>query len=139
MSACSRCGEGEVGRSGYCRPCKSAWQREYRNRVAAGEPSIRRMDLRDRIRRKVAVSPSGCWEWTGATSGKGYGYLRIGGKANYAHRVAYEAFVCPIPDGLVIDHLCRNTVCCNPEHLEAVENSVNVKRGLRGDLRVRAG
>lgn len=75
---------------------------------------------------------SGCWVWTGRTRGSRggeYGDLVIDGRRVAAHRAAYEAAVGPIPDGLVIDHLCRNRLCCNPEHLEPVTPRVNVLRG----------
>jgi hypothetical protein len=69
---------------------------------------------------------SGCWLWLGSLRGKGYSVYK--GKAG--HRVSYEAFKGPIPDGLVIDHLCRVHSCVNPEHLEAVTNRENVVRGV---------
>lgn len=56
------------------------------------------------------------------------GYFRVPGH-QYAHRVAYEGAHGPIPTGLVIDHLCRVRWCCNPEHLEAVTDKVNILRG----------
>lgn len=60
----------------------------------------------------------------------GNGYYRLRTRTGkYAHRAAYEAAYGPIPKGLVIDHLCRNTECCNPEHLEAVTQRVNALRG----------
>lgn len=68
---------------------------------------------------------SGCWNWTGTIADTGYGRVR---KA-YAHRVAYEFWIGPIPDGLQIDHLCRNRRCFNPEHLEAVTQRENILRG----------
>jgi hypothetical protein len=75
----------------------------------------------------------GCWEWHGAHNNHGYGQLWHGYRRMvYAHRFAYEAFVGPIPDGFVIYHLCRNTGCCNPSHLEAVSHRVNIKRGRAG-------
>jgi hypothetical protein len=46
-----------------------------------------------------------------------------------AHRFAYLEFVGPIPDGLVLDHLCRNKKCVNPDHLEPVTNAENLRRG----------
>jgi hypothetical protein len=49
--------------------------------------------------------------------------------ATVAHRVAYEIYRGPIPEGLVLDHLCRNRQCVNPSHLEAVENRTNILRG----------
>lgn len=72
---------------------------------------------------------TGCWQWMAATSG-GYGKVSVGGSPRYAHRVAYELLVGPIPDGLDIDHLCRNRACVNPAHMEPVPRSVNVLRGV---------
>lgn len=68
-----------------------------------------------------------CWHWTGATS-NGYGRVRVD-VDRPAHRFAYELLVGPIPDGLVIDHLCRVRHCVNPAHLEAVTNAENILRG----------
>jgi len=74
-----------------------------------------------------------CWEWTGSISQHGYGRLTISNnghkKTRSAHRVSYETFVGEIPDGLTIDHLCRNRKCINPNHLEAVTIKENVSRG----------
>lgn len=76
------------------------------------------------------VDKSGdCWLWTGGKSGDGYGSLQRERKRLMAHRVAYELLVGPIPEGLVIDHLCRNTSCVNPSHLEPVTMEENVRRG----------
>ena len=68
-----------------------------------------------------------CWRWTG-TKNRGYGHFRTLDGRIYAHRWAYEFFVGPIPDGLTIDHLCRNRACVNPDHLEPVPMRVNVHR-----------
>lgn len=73
-----------------------------------------------------------CWLWLRATSSKGYGRFWVGGAWQadvLAHRVAYELEVGPVPDGLTIDHLCRNTSCVNPDHLEPVTNRENILRG----------
>lgn len=62
----------------------------------------------------------------------GYGYRRIGGRGGrfvYIHRLAYEELIGPIPDGLQIDHLCRNRACYNPAHLEPVTQQENIRRG----------
>lgn len=91
--------------------------------------------LRDRIARRSTVDgESGCWNWDGAKNSAGYGRITLptgkaGGETKYAHRVAYEVFVGPVPEGLKIDHLCRNTSCCNPDHLEPVTQTVNLARG----------
>ena len=75
-----------------------------------------------------------CWNWLGGSYGAGYGGFYIGGgrenrKRAYAHRFAYEHHVGPIPEGLEIDHLCRNRRCVNPDHLEkAVTHQVNQLR-----------
>jgi HNH endonuclease len=86
--------------------------------------------MNDRFMAKVRKEPGGCWIWTACVNDKGYGHFRYGGRIASAHRVAYEMFVGPIPDGLVIDHLCRNPPCVNPDHLEAVTFRTNVVRGI---------
>lgn len=83
-----------------------------------------------RLLAKVRFTAYGCWEWRASLNNNGYAVLFHHGKMTFAHRISYEAFVGPIPAGLVIDHLCRNRCCVNPDHLEAVTRSVNVSRGL---------
>ena len=91
----------------------------------------------ERFFEKVATRDDGCWEWTAGIAGQGgYGYFYRGrtgpgdhGRV-YAHRWSYEYHIGPIPDGLVIDHLCRNHRCVNPEHLEPVPQKVNIHRGV---------
>lgn len=76
------------------------------------------------------VDASGdCWEWTGARHSGGYGHLGRDGTTHYAHRYAYEQLVGPIPSGQQLDHLCRNRVCVNPDHLEPVTRRANILRG----------
>lgn len=91
----------------------------------------KRTPLADRFWPKVEKSEA-CWTWTGAKDPSGYGRVNKGGnggRALLAHRVAYELVRGPIPDGLPLDHLCRNPSCVRPDHLEAVPMKVNSLRG----------
>lgn len=75
-------------------------------------------------------SGGSCWVWTGAKFVSGYGMMVVNYKYLRAHRWAYEYFVGPIPNGLELDHLCRNKLCVNPDHLEAVTHKVNMERSV---------
>lgn len=70
-----------------------------------------------------------CWEWQGYRMPFGHGRFRVNGCKVLAHRWSYEFHVGPIPNGLTIDHLCRNPPCVNPAHLEPVTHRTNVLRG----------
>lgn len=69
-----------------------------------------------------------CWLWTG-TANPRYGTIRVNKITHYCHRWIYEQVVGPIPTGYDIDHLCRYTLCVNPDHLEAVTHGENIRRG----------
>lgn len=82
-----------------------------------------------------------CWEWTGVNN-KGthpYGVFYRAGTKHVAHRFSVELHGREIPEGLVVDHLCRNTLCVNPSHLDIVTNSENVKRGHALKTHCKAG
>lgn len=81
---------------------------------------------------KIVVAENGCWNWTGSKA-RGYATIKMSGKMKYAHRVSYEMLIGPVPDGMVMDHLCRNPPCVNPAHLEPVTFSENVLRGVAGE------
>lgn len=84
------------------------------------------------IRERCTVTGSGCWEWQRSRNAAGYGevslsdYLHV---SKLIHVLTYTILVGPVPEGLELDHLCRNRACCNPEHLEAVTHAVNIERG----------
>jgi hypothetical protein len=85
------------------------------------------LTLEERLWSRVTKTET-CWLWMGNTSW-GYGGISVEGKHKKVHRVSYEILVGPIPEGLVLDHLCRVKSCVNPEHLEPVTQRENVLRG----------
>lgn len=89
------------------------------------------MDIAHKIIRNSTIDEGECWIWSGCKDRDGYG---ITCKTEHhastrAARTSYEAFIGPIPEGYVIDHLCRNPPCVNPSHLEAVTVQENTLRG----------
>lgn len=114
-----------VRATGYCRMHQSRYVRH-------GDPLFVKEihgDLEARLWSKVdKTGPGGCWLWIGTINGAGYGTFRLNGETIGAHRAVYEHVVGPIPAGLHIDHLCRVRNCVNPEHLEPVTPSENIRR-----------
>jgi hypothetical protein len=102
-----------------CRACCRMHQRDTmrradpRSRIGSREEMIARIE-----RFAIPVPEAGCWLWTGRRATAGYGVItgphqqKIG-----AHRAAFEAFIGPIPDGLLVCHKCDTPACCNPQHL----------------------
>ena len=84
-------------------------------------------DLLDYLKDKILID-DGCWEWDGKKDSGGYGRVHLNGKKSQAHRVVYELLVGPIPDGLLLDHLCRNRICVRPDHLDPVTAWDNIWR-----------
>ena len=116
--------------SRVCRLCAKDRNRRYEiNKIKKSKP----LTLADRF--WVRVDKSGglfeCWIWTGTRNADGYGKTMVNGRQFLAHRVAYELSRGPIPEGLVIDHLCQNRICCNPSHIEVVTPAENTQRGER--------
>lgn len=83
------------------------------------------------LARANVVAETGCWPWQGRLMANGYGRL----SNRLAHRVSYELLVGQIPEGLTLDHLCRNRRCVNPKHLDPVTHRVNILRGTGASAR----
>lgn len=88
--------------------------------------------IKDRIHDSVNITDTGfdtpCWLWKKSLIWSGYAKTWYQGKTVAAHRLSYEVFIGPIPDGLQVDHLCKIKHCVNPEHLEPVTPRTNVMR-----------
>lgn len=103
-------------------PQRPIAKRTYRKRPAASRFWV-----------KVRMgAPSECWEWKAARSGGGYGRFNDGKRIVGAHRFAFEMLVGSVSPGLELDHLCRNTLCVNPAHLEVVTGRTNILRSQNG-------
>jgi hypothetical protein len=86
-------------------------------------------DAATRVLARSLSTPDGCLIWQGGLNSLGYGQITVDVKKHQVHRLVYEAKVGPIPEGLVLDHLCRHRACVNTDHLEPVTERVNILRG----------
>lgn len=110
--------------SAFCQQCKKELAAARRG------PLQPRLTVDERFFAKVRMT-DGCWIWTAenSTNQFGHGVFSVGrGVSKGAHRFAYEQIVGPIPEGYVLDHLCRNPSCVRPDHLEPVPQRVNLLR-----------
>ena len=98
--------------------------------LRSGRTRLLNLDQEVKFWAKVEYRANGCWQWSGRRSTTEYGVFVLDGRNFRAHRVAYELRVGPIPEGLQLDHLCRNRSCVNPAHLEPVTNRENTLRGV---------
>lgn len=101
------------------------------NNPSSNKPSLHSPSHGESLNRFVSkfLIGDGCWEWLAGKNNAGYGYFWFNGKQRRAHKVCYEMLRGPVPDGLVLDHSCRNKACVNPDHLQAVPQFTNVIRG----------
>lgn len=147
LKVCSRCDKPlplsefatasrrERGRAAYCRPCKNARKKGAKQRGTRTYQYALEHGLPERFTSKlVQVDAHLVWIGAGAKSKLGYGVIGFGEAVYSTHRVAYEVVKGPIPEGYVIDHLCRFPSCVNPDHLEAVTHQENIKRGKKSGL-----
>lgn len=91
--------------------------------------------LEIRVNRRLSncvEDAEGCWVWQGRVNEWGYSTTWFEGKGWKGHQLTYAYFIGDVPDGLVLDHLCRKPACCNPYHLEPVTHRVNIQRGNAG-------
>lgn len=114
--------------------CKYHYGQQRRDGHIAAVCNHQRLDPAERFWAKVDVGhPLGCWNWIAQTDSGGYGRFSTDIDGRWypvtAHRHAYELLIGPIPEGLQLDHLCRNTSCVNPDHLEPVTARENTRRG----------
>lgn len=94
------------------------------------------INKRDRLSKYYLVSLTGCWEWQYAKTKKGYGRITYLGKKYIASRLFYELYRGKIPLRKTVDHLCINTSCVNPDHLELVSLADNIRRGSQTKLTI---
>lgn len=108
--------------------CHTHYERQRLGRPLGGAID---MSPEGRFFAKVEKADSGCWLWRGATDGDGrYGAFHYDGKLRRAHRVSYEWRFGKVTEGVDLDHLCRVTLCVNPDHLEPVTHRENILRGV---------
>lgn len=107
---------------------------------------LKRIHARLVVEQATHLVKTPCWLWQGAIGAGGYGLVQTGRRSpagnrmpSYVHRVMYEDTIGPVPEGKVLDHLCRVRHCCNPEHLESVSERTNIVRGegISADYAVR--
>ena len=132
-----RLGVGPIGVREMRSPSESAiisatatvWAARSRDTERMGLPMPLHSTPQQRFWSKVRRDQFGCLVWRGAMASNGYGHFRLKDKVWQAHRLAWEWAHGPVPDGLTLDHLCRNRACVKVQHLELVTMRENILRG----------
>lgn len=99
-------------------------------------------DVATELLLRIDIDAAGCWLWTGTRTKAGYGQLGVSRRRPYAHRLSYQTFVGPIPDGLDVCHHCDRPPCINPDHLftgTATDNALDMVRKGRARYRTSPG
>lgn len=120
---CGRCGQERTIRArGLCGSCY--------NRISLyGDTAPPKVNRTPDEWLAALPRPKGeCWPWPGPRHSHGYGRALLDGGYTQAHRFVYTKLVGPIPESLTLDHLCKNKLCVNPEHLEPVTRGENLRR-----------
>lgn len=110
--------------------CKGHYKREAARQQAlsGNRRQLRNLTPLEVIAARTRITDAGCWEWQATRGPKGYGQVQYDSVLYLAHRFSYEAHRGGIDPDLTLDHLCRNTCCVNPDHLEPVTRSENSRR-----------
>ncbi len=85
--------------------------------------------LPERVKNKIRIEATGCWEWEGEINRNGYGRCWLQGVRYMAHRLIYSLLISEITQDNLLDHLCSNRCCVNPTHLSQVTPRQNIHRG----------
>lgn len=136
MKTCSieDCGK-KIFARGWCTTHYSRW-RKHGNTDGGGR---RYTDPGTAFRERTTQADNGCLEWTGSKNVQGYGTMKTGGRVMLAHRVAWELANGPIPEGLQIDHICRNRACVNVDHLRVATRKQNLENHSGPSSRNKSG
>lgn len=118
--------------------CRKHYLRKYRHGSPHTLKLMQRTSAVSRILCRVRILDNGCVVYTGRLTKKGYVHIKNRGKMRFGHRIIYEHFIGPIPEGEEPDHTCSRRACINPFHLDPVSHAENVRRGRAGhDWRTR--
>lgn len=112
---------------GYCKRHYQRWNRG--EDITAPIKEYNSGTVEERLLAARQVDFHDCWNYTGCSDERGYGRMTVDRQSRFTHRLAYETWAGPLDPDLVLDHLCANTLCFNPNHLEQVTQGTNVRRG----------